>query len=307
MRILVFADSPIWIFARHYQEIKKRLPEYDFDVVFLYDEHPQSLDRYKGYDLFYLMDPIHVHCVYPPRDKTVIGLRNEFMYEHTPQAIQSYFNLTIRNKANFFHVVNRRQYDEFKDVVNVPFFLAQHGVDLECFKFNPALRKPITSEFVVGTSGSRKSAGNKGFEVVERICNSHGWKLTTAMQNLNKGHLGKEQMPNFYRGIDVYVCFSESEGLNNCIMEAGAMGVPVIATAAGAAKEMVLKNECGFIIERTEADLIEKIGFMSEYRQHAQYMGDNMLSVIKNRWSWDLRIEDFRTMFKTCLESIRCH
>ena len=88
-------------------------------------------------------------------------------------------------------------------------------------------------------------------------------------------------------------------------MEAGAMGIPVISTNTGAAKEMILKNECGFVIDRNTAALKHALTFVNENRKHAQSMGDNMRNVITNRWSWNIRVQDYRHMFNFCLEHIR--
>jgi len=304
-KILVFADCKGWVFERHFLELKKRLPEHDFHCIFLWNEQPQNQSRYNGFDMFYLMDPIPVAFNHPPRNKTIIGLRNEFMYKHTPHDIQNFFNSTIKPKASFFHVVNRKQFDEFSAASDIPFFLTQHGVDIECFKYDSSRRKSPTSEFIVGTSGSPISIGNKGFVEIEKVCKQNGWKLVSAKQNLSGRQLTKEEMPAFYQTMDVYVCFSESEGLNNCIMEAGAMGVPIVSTNTGASKEMILKNECGFVIERNESALTNALTFIKENRVHAQSMGDNMKNVVTNHWSWNIKIQDYRHMFNFCLEHIR--
>lgn len=55
-------------------------------------------------------------------------------------------------------------------------------------------------------------------------------------------------MPSFYNSIDIYCNMSENEGLNNSIMEAGAMGRCVIATPVGAAPEMI-KDGVYYVIE----------------------------------------------------------
>ena len=42
---------------------------------------------------------------------------------------------------------------------------------------------------------------------------------------------GPEEMRDFYRSLDVYLCASRSEGAPNTCLEAAACGVPLVTTA----------------------------------------------------------------------------
>ena len=50
---------------------------------------------------------------------------------------------------------------------------------------------------------------------------------------------GPEEMREFYRSLDVYVCASRAEGTPNPCLEAAACGVPLVTTCVGNMPELV--------------------------------------------------------------------
>ena len=48
---------------------------------------------------------------------------------------------------------------------------------------------------------------------------------------------------------DVYLSSSLSEGISNAVLEAMALGVPVVSTNVGGMKEVVIDNETGKLVE----------------------------------------------------------
>jgi len=144
--------------------------------------------------------------------------------------------------------------------------------------------------------------GKKGFDIIKSACNQLGLELKTATQNLNGKQRTKSEMPEFYRSIDIYVNMSVSEGLNNGILEAGAMGKMVVATPVGAAPEMIISGDTGLICSRSVDSLVKAlndcINNVSNIKQH----GRNLQRLIRERWSWDVCINRYNEMFKAILE-----
>lgn len=302
-KILLIADTRGWIFHRHCDEIKKRITEYEFDIKFTWNEDPHRYD-YSSYDLIYQLDPMGISGLNPPKEKTIIGLRNEFMYGPTPNDALLFFKNYFEPRCCMFHVVNKNQYKVFSSVpITMPLFLTQHGVDTDCFKPKNKRQVPKEGPLTIGLSGSPTSSGEKGFNIVEQACKMTGSRFLTAKQNFSTSHLNKEQMSEYYNKIDVYCCMSKSEGLNNCIMEAGATGVPVITTRTGAVEEMIKDSEDGFIIDRHIDYLINRIRFFTNNRHLIKDHGDKFSQVIRSSWSWDVKINDFRQMFDSFFKS----
>lgn len=302
-KILLIADAKGWIFHRHCDEITKRLPEFCFETKFSWHQDPKTY-VYSDYDLIYQLDPMGIPGLNPPKNKTILGLRNEFMYTHNKEGILRFYQEFFESRACMFHVVNKSQLLEFASInPSIPLLLVQHGVDTNCFR--PINKKIINkqSPLVVGVSGNENSAGEKGFDIVKEACSRCGCPLLTTKQNLSSGHLNKEQMAEYYNKIDVYCCMSKSEGLNNCIMEAGATGVPVITTRTGAATEMIVDGVDGFIINRDVNSLTEKINFFKNNTDAVSVFGNKFMRTVRELWSWDKKIEDFRRMFNEFFKS----
>jgi glycosyltransferase involved in cell wall biosynthesis len=110
-----------------------------------------------------------------------------------------------------------------------------------------------------------------------------------------------EEMPDFYSKIDVYVCMSKTEGLCNPLMEAGAMGIPVISTRSGAAEEMIFDGENGFLIERTEKTLKDALSKVRDPVAR-RAMSVNIEKEMTENWSWDVRVKDYEIMFDKMIE-----
>ena len=107
-------------------------------------------------------------------------------------------------------------------------------------------------------------------------------------------------MPDFYNDADIFSCASETEGLNNGILEAGAMNLPVISTKSGAAEEIIQDGYNGLLIERNVKSLKEALSEL-EFLSIRKTMGDLLRQEIVTNWSWNVRIEDYRKLFNAAI------
>ena len=66
-----------------------------------------------------------------------------------------------------------------------------------------------------------------------------------------------------YAAMDVFLLTSRFEGLPNVLIEAQALGVPVVTTDAGGCREAVLEGQTGVIVKsRDSAKLAERVLFV---------------------------------------------
>ena len=296
-KILLVADQPGWIFDDHCHEIQKRLKgEFDIQVAYRRN-HIQKIAEEK--DLVYVLDPMAMKSWAPP-NKTIMGLRCEFMFLQHPQGAKGLyekglagFGSSIKNKCCIFHVVNQNQIDVFKPIVlDKPLLLVPHGVNEEIFDASK-YKKVENDVLTISTSG--RGSPNKGFPMVKKACDDLGIRYISAQFGNKK--VPKEEMPEFYNKVDAHVCMSRHEGLSNPIMEAGAMGVPVISTKCGASEEMIVDKENGLLIDRTEEALKEALAFMRDNKEKRLEMGQKFYEEIMKNWTWKSRIDGFRKMF----------
>ncbi len=101
---------------------------------------------------------------------------------------------------------------------------------LDTEHFRPSARQQHERR-VVGTSGYVYPGGRKGEELLRRlahdfsqcdfVASGRGWPVQTT-------HYDWNDMPDFYRTLDVYVCTSSIEGIGYGPLEAMACGVPVV-------------------------------------------------------------------------------
>ncbi|MFA5313197.1 MAG: glycosyltransferase [Methanomassiliicoccales archaeon] len=303
-RILLVADVHGWIFERHCLEIKKRLPEYRIDIAYCRD-NVELLS--KDYDLVYVLDPMPIR--YPSPEKTIIGLRCEWLYLSHPGGAQGLYEKgiegrcsSIKDKCCIFHVVNRRQLGVFTPIVtDKPLLLAQHGVDETCYVWDH--QYPKHTKLVVGAVGRSNSDGVKGFDIIKEKCDLLGFEYRHA--GYHGRRLTKEEMPAFYKDLDIFVSWSVTEGLCNPVLEAGAMGRLIVTTEAGAAPEIIEDSKNGIMTNwnnLTWGLQVMESALSLNNGEYAKHLSENMHKTIMDNWVWAVRIEDFRKMFNLFFE-----
>ena len=164
-----------------------------------------------------------------------------------------------------------------KDGVNVNDIETLHnGIDIDAWKAElgtPVLRKEFNikeDEFLIGTVARiaqkhkdlptfykvaaeiRKSIPQVKFVIVG---DGHGDELTKAKNTVERlglsdslfftGH--RSDLLDIYASLDLFLMTSLTEGLPNTILEAMAMGVPVVSTAVAGVPEVVEHNTTGYL------------------------------------------------------------
>jgi len=295
-KILIIADLRGWAFHSHAKQIQKRLTEYQIDIAYSRGSNIAALSP--NYDLIYSMDPMPIPYVCP--DKTIMGVRVDWFHTDHPRGAKGMYeegflgrSACIKGNCCMMHAVNKKQLEIYKSVIDIPILLVQHGVDVECFDRNK-YKKTKNKILTIGTSGRKASNNKKGFELVEKACNKIGMKH---YKTRYKKKIPKEQMPEFYNNIDVYVCMSRVEGLHNPTLESGAMSVPVISTRCGASEEMIIDGENGLLIDRNVNSLVAALGKMKDDKFRLE-MGKKFHQEIITNWVWKVKVENFRNMFE---------
>jgi glycosyltransferase involved in cell wall biosynthesis len=296
-KILLVIDEFGWAFHNHAIQIKERLSDsFDFKIV----DRKENIQNLKNdFDLFFVFDPIPLKYGYPPKNKTIMSLRCQFLYEQHPQgAIGLYKNgfagrcVSIEDKCKSLIVLNNNQYKEFNPFVE-SLYKISHGVNENAFN-DPSERVLDSNNVRVGVVG--RDSENKGFGAVKEVIESmKGFSLSHAGYNGGK-KINHNDMPNFYKNIDIYVCFSKSEAVNNGLLEAGAMGVPVISTRSGASEEIINNGVNGYIINRDKDDLRKALKDIAIQEKYIDFRR-NIYKTIHDNWTWRKKIQEYKDMF----------
>jgi glycosyltransferase involved in cell wall biosynthesis len=84
----------------------------------------------------------------------------------------------------------------------------------------------------------------------------------------------RSDVPDLLPAIDVFALTSDSESFSNAIVEAMALGKPVVATDCGGPAESVVEGETGFLVPPGQPVILaEKITLLLQSPILAQQMG----------------------------------
>jgi glycosyltransferase involved in cell wall biosynthesis len=119
--------------------------------------------------------------------------------------------------------------------------------------------------------------------------------------------LGARYGAELYRMIAacsvMVLCSKGNEGLPNVLLEAMALGKPVVATTVGGTADVVQDGVTGFLVDRGDAKaLTDKILFLLEHRQAAREMGAAGRTRIQQGFTIGRMTEQFEALYIRILD-----
>jgi glycosyltransferase involved in cell wall biosynthesis len=112
----------------------------------------------------------------------------------------------------------------------------------------------------------------------------------------------KDVLP-FYAAIDIFVLPSVLEGLSNSLLEAMAMGKPVIATDVGGNKDVIVDGENGFLIPSgNPSSMSSKLKRLIEREDLRKEMGSINRETVKRRFSWEDTVSKVESVYKNLID-----
>jgi glycosyltransferase involved in cell wall biosynthesis len=93
-------------------------------------------------------------------------------------------------------------------------------------------------------------------------------------------------MPEFYKDISCYLVPDRFAGGPVPVLEAGAMGIPVVCTNAGLCGDIIENGVHGIII-RNEAEFLQAIKWMKHHPYEREEMGRNLQKYIRKHRTWN--------------------
>ena len=116
------------------------------------------------------------------------------------------------------------------------------------------------------------------------------------------GSKTKAEVIDILKSSDIFVHPSfHHEGFPNSILEAGAMGLPVIATDVGGTREIIIDGETGYIIpQKDERALEEAVMILANHKGLREDLGKALHAHIQTHFSWKEIAEEHYTYLSNC-------
>lgn len=238
---------------------------------------------------------------------------SHIIYDVLPDAVMT-TGEEIRQK-----MINDNEFDGSK------IFSMPTGIDIE--RFNPEKVKPVlqTNGFAVGTVGVLRSwKGHRYFleavkEILRHIPDAVFYIVGDGPQYENIKNLihslslqGKvfmlghrEDIPEIMASFDVVVHPSyANEGVPQTILQAMAMQRPVVASDAGAIKEVVIDKKTGFLIEPKRPEQIaERVIEFYRKPELREKFGKEGRRFVKENYSFEKMLDKIETIYKMLLSN----
>jgi len=147
---------------------------------------------------------------------------------------------------------------------------------------------PHVKFFIVGDGPERERLKQmvRDLDLIDNIV------FTGMVQNIFK----------FMKIFDILVSCSLWEGMSNSILEAMAMGKPVVATQVGGTPEIVIDGVNGFLVPPKDACLLaSKVLILLRDRELCQRMGESGRIIVKERFDIKHTIRKMEDMYNNLL------
>jgi glycosyltransferase involved in cell wall biosynthesis len=112
------------------------------------------------------------------------------------------------------------------------------------------------------------------------------------------GPLPRSETLKLVKGSDVFVLPSRHEGLSTALLEAMAMGVPVVATRVGGNPELVEHGETGLLVEPEPGQLAGAISLLLEDRDLAKRLAENAAKIAREKYSWPVVYRQYLDVYR---------
>jgi len=286
-KILLLTDSYNWATYFRAVNLKHNLKNYDFTILSFEDKHKVD---FNDFDIVYITNwPIYGYV----RDKIssrrgyklVTGVSSHIGRKSAREMRTFFSSFDAIGLSNNF-LMKEFASAKFKKLVYTPF-----GVNHNIFnkKTNPADYK-----HVFGWVGNKDRPVKRYSEIKEAI-QSLGttYELRTVGSSNN---FSREKMAKFYNSIGTLICFSESEGTPNPVLEAAMCGRAIISTNVGNVPQLMSKVR-EFTPIDSRKSLIDQI-FEYKNKKDLASFGSDIEAIAKREWTWERQSKRFVKLFE---------
>jgi glycosyltransferase involved in cell wall biosynthesis len=332
-----YQQVPIWFFSRFSPEINsirefafssqltswlwQNAANYDLlhiHAIFSYTSTvAMAIARFQG--IPYIVRPLGQLC--------------EWSLQQSVRKKQIYLKLIERanlNHAQGLHLTSKQEQEEVAHLgLSVPSFVLPHGLSIPepltdvrdrlrqylnlpadepvilfLSRLHPkkgldyliqALGKLTHHRFTFVLAGS----GTKEYEAeIESLLVETGIRDRTHLT----GFLTGETKNLFMQGSDLFVLTSHSENFGVAVLEALAVGVPVLLSPGVALASVVQENQLGYIAQLDVLAIAEAVDNYLSNPQAGKDMGDRARQIITEKYTWEKISSDLLTIYRSILK-----
>lgn len=126
--------------------------------------------------------------------------------------------------------------------------------------------------------------------------------LTQRLNLQNKvifaGRKSQEELKDYYKMADIFVYPSKYENFGQPLIEAGAHGLPIIATPVGVARDIVIDGETGYLTSDDPKSISDCI-ISLQNKKTRQEMGAQIKSLIRKNFDWEYIMDQYLDIYNS--------
>lgn len=291
-RILLLADVPDWIFARHSQTITELLSD-KFSFTTKYSG--QKYDEY-DYDLIYVLAFNNRGLKVQNPSKYVAGIRS-----HRSWNDQDFLSVvdTLNNNFQQVHTISNLLTDIFEPFVpNIS--CVHNGIYTDFFQSSRPASVSGKGHLRIGWAGKKNDPVKRFDQFVAPLTRIKGVSLVFCGHDSK--NLDMKGMQNFYNGLDAYICASDHEGSCNPILEAASMQRPIITTNVGTVPEFLVNTKSALIVEPELPLFIQAVIKLRDNPDLRVALGEQARKAVL-KFDWKYAIRNYEKFFQTALKN----
>ncbi len=128
-------------------------------------------------------------------------------------------------------------------------------------------------------------------------------KELTQKLNLNSkvsftGRKTQEELKEYYRMADIFVYPSKYENFGQPLIEAGAHGLPIVATPVGVARDIIIDGETGYLTSDDPKAMSDRIHSLQDNKLRQQ-MGTQIKNLIRKNFNWENIMDQYLSLYNT--------
>lgn len=209
------------------------------------------------------------------------------------------------------NAISRRLFDLFRNAGLANVVLTENGVDTKLFAPTCPIPTDRHRPLVVGFCGSTNIGKHdylKGYSEFIAPLQELPNVEVRVLGGKGDSRISREDMPDLYNQIDLYICASTSEGFSQSVLEASSCGRGVISTRVGGCEDLITEGHNGFFIQRDLPTITRLVARLERDRTLVCQLGTHNRQRIVERYAWAIQAQvwlDFiESHLNECINSV---